>query len=66
MATPEPHPWLQPLYRRVLLFIVTLAWLGFELIQQDPLWLTIAVGVVLYAGWDFFLRGVYGRSTDKP
>lgn len=56
---PEPHPWFQPLHRRVLTMVVCLILLGIELYAQDPLWLAIAVGINAYAVWHFFLSDDY-------
>lgn len=59
MPSPAPHPWLRPLHRRVLVLAVCLGWLGFELVQQDPFWLLLAVAVTGWGVWDFFLSGNY-------
>jgi hypothetical protein len=50
----EPHPWLEPLHRRVITLIVCLAWLVFELLQRETLWLVMATAASAYALWDFF------------
>jgi len=61
----QPHPWLQPLYRRVLTTIACVLWVGFE-IWQEPgsLWFWIALFAAGYALWDFFLSGNYRTSGD--
>ena len=63
----QPHPWLEPLHRRVITLAVCLAWLIFELLQQEPLWLVLAAAASTYALWDFFLSGHYpirSKSAD--
>ncbi|MDQ2696952.1 MAG: DUF3329 domain-containing protein [Pseudomonadota bacterium] len=57
-----PHPWLQPLHRRVLTTLVCAGWLIFELFQQEPLWLFLAFAMTAYAVWDFFLSGNYAAK----
>ncbi|HET8726927.1 MAG TPA: DUF3329 domain-containing protein [Alphaproteobacteria bacterium] len=65
MPRNSPHPWLQPLHRRVLVMAVCVGWLVFEVIQQDPLWLFIAVAATGYGTWDLFLSGNYRASGDR-
>lgn len=60
----QPHPWLVPLYRRIGVMVVCVAWFAFELTQQDQLWLIMAGGATAYAAWDFFLSGNYRQP--KP
>lgn len=62
----QPHPWLEPLHRRVLTTLVCVAWVAFEL-WQDPggIWLLIGLGVTGYAVWDFFLSGNYRNSKPE-
>jgi hypothetical protein len=64
MSSPAPHPFFRPLYRRLLVMVACVAWLAFELVQQDPLWLALAVGATGYGAWDFFLSGNYGGKGD--
>ena len=59
-----PHPWFQPLWRRLLTTLVCLAWLGFELWQGEALWLILAAAFSIYALWDFFLSGNYQTAQD--
>ena len=44
--------WFRPLYRRVILIVVCLAWVAFELFMQgDDLWLMLSVLATVYAVW---------------
>jgi hypothetical protein len=56
----EPHPWLFPLYRRVIVILLCGLWLAFESFY-DPggLWFWLALGATAYGLWDFFLSGNY-------
>lgn len=56
----EPHPWLRPLYRRVVTTMVCLGWVAIELWWGgDGLWLVLALAALGWAIWDFFLSGTY-------
>jgi hypothetical protein len=60
----EPHPWLYPIHRRVVVSLLCGLWLGFEAFY-DPggLWFWLALGATAYALWDFFLSGNYRRTA---
>ncbi len=58
------NQWFRPLHRRVLTMAACVALLVFELFQQEPLWLVIAVAINAYAAWDFFLSGDYDGPSD--
>lgn len=59
------HPWLVPLYRRVLTTAVCVFWLGFEsLFDPGGLWFWLAFAATAWALWDFFLSGNYRRARD--
>jgi len=62
---PEPHPWLQPLYRRIAVFVFCIGWVIFEIFQNDLLWLAIAIAAALYAAWNFFLSGTYSNIASR-
>jgi len=56
----QPHPWLQPLHRRVLTTIACALFLAFET-WYDPggLFFWLMLFATAYAIWDFFLSGSY-------
>ena len=64
MFKSEPHPWLEPIGRRIGVTVLCALWLGFEL-WTDPssIWSMLAVFASGWAIWDFFLSGNY-RTTD--
>ena len=56
----EPHPWLEPLSRRVGVTVFIVLWLGFESwTEPGTLWFWLAVFALGWAIWDFFLSGNY-------
>jgi len=56
----EPHPWLEPLYRRVLVTAFCVGWLLIEFrLEPGGLWFWLAAAATAYAVWDFFLSGNY-------
>ena len=59
----QPHPWLKPLYRRVVTTLFCLAWVGFESWQElGGIWFWLALVATAYAIWDFFLSGNYREA----
>lgn len=62
MPTPQAHPWLEPLWVRLLIIVFLIAALAAEFLWLgDRLWLFLWGAALVYAIWDFFLRGVYGK-----
>lgn len=60
----EPHPWLEPAYRRVGVTLFCAIWLGFESWNEPgSLWFWLAILALGWAVWDFFLSGNYRSST---
>ena len=59
------HPWFNPLYRRCLTLAFCVGWLIFEVFQNEPLWLIMAIGITGLAVWDFFLSGRYPMPEDR-
>lgn len=64
MSDTRGHPWLKPLYRRVIVTIVCALWVTFEVYQESTFWFAVAVIALGYALWDFFLSGNY-RTSDE-
>ena len=60
----RPHPWFQPLYRRVLVMLFCAGWTAWEgYYDASSMWFLLMLGVTAWAAWDFFLSGNY---TPKP
>jgi hypothetical protein len=59
------HPFYKPLWRRVAIVAVVVAWLGFELWQgSDGIWVAIAAAMLVYAVYTFFVS--WPRDDQKP
>ena len=68
MQASKPHPWLVPLYRRIIVLAVCVVWLTVELIAQQSFWVIVAGAATGYAVWEFFLGPTYrdaGRTPDR-
>ncbi|MEQ8967678.1 MAG: hypothetical protein RID91_17825 [Azospirillaceae bacterium] len=50
------HPWLRPLYRRVIVTVLCVIWLGVESVFGDPFFSVLAMAMCAYAAWDFFIK----------
>lgn len=51
------HPFYKPLWRRIVIVLTIVAWLGFEVYQgTSGLWMAIAAGTLAYAIYTFFLN----------
>jgi hypothetical protein len=51
------HPFFRPLWIRVLIVVVCLAWSVFEFVGTgSPFWGVLFGVIGLYAGWHFFLN----------
>ena len=52
----ESHPFYKPLWRRIVLVCVLAAWTAFEVFYtQQPLWIVVAGGLLVYTAWIFLL-----------
>ena len=49
------HPFFAPLWRRVAIVAVTLAWALFEFVGGSPFWGIIFGAIGLYAAFQFFI-----------
>jgi hypothetical protein len=51
----------------VAVVAVVALWLGFELLySREPLWITIAAGMLAYAIWAFVLNWPKGKRGPSP
>ena len=55
MTPTNRHPWFKPLYRRLAVLAVCLAWLGLEVYGGELLWALFALSVTGYAVWALFI-----------
>lgn len=49
------HPFFRPLWRRVLIVAICIAWSIFEFVTNAPFWGTLALGFAAYGVWQFFI-----------
>jgi hypothetical protein len=62
----KPHPWLQPLYRRVLVTLFCFAWTVWEgVYDASSIWFLLMLGISAWAVWDFFLSGNYAPKAEE-
>jgi hypothetical protein len=55
-----PHPWLQPLWRRVALLLFCAAWVGFEAyLEPGGTWFWMIAAITAWGIWEFLLSGKY-------
>ncbi|EAB6718043.1 hypothetical protein BO068_004650 [Escherichia coli] len=65
MAQNNSHPWLDPLWRRVLLIGACAVWTAFELYNGDKFW-TAMVGIVTVYGAYSYLYDYTPSTAKKP
>ncbi|MCX2721198.1 DUF3329 domain-containing protein [Roseibium salinum] len=49
------YPFFRPLWVRVTVVLVCLAWAVLEFATDAPFWGTLFAGLGIYCGWRFFL-----------
>ena len=54
MTRDSQHPFFRPLWRRIAVVVVCVAWAVIEFSSGAPLWAVIALGFAAYAVWQFF------------
>ncbi len=63
----KPHPWLQPVYRRVLVTVFCVAWTAWEAYYDiSSIWFMLMIGVTAWAIWDFFISDNYKTAEGEP
>jgi hypothetical protein len=61
----QDHPFLRPLWRRILLVAFCVCWSAWEIFYNgEQLWIYIALGMTAYATWVFLIT--YDRKPPKP
>ncbi|MEM9629966.1 MAG: hypothetical protein AAGA50_01480 [Pseudomonadota bacterium] len=60
---PVEHPWLDPLWCRILLVAFCAGWTGLEYLTGSTTWVFIAGGICLYAAWAYL---VTYKGPDDP
>jgi hypothetical protein len=65
MTNEADHPWLRPLWRRVVLVGFCAAWSVFELVAGESFWAMIAIGMTAYGAWLFLINYKPGGNTQE-
>lgn len=60
----QEHPFLRPLYRRVILVAICFAWAGFELYMGSQTWAILSAAIGVYGVWIFFVT--YKPLDETP
>lgn len=60
----QNSPFYKPLWRRIVITAVVALWVAFEIYQGSGFWLVIAVAMLCYALWIFFLS--WPKTPDNP
>jgi hypothetical protein len=59
------HPWLRPLWVRVLVVLLASGWAVLEFATGSPFWGMLFLGLGAYAAWSFFLDPDRHRSPPS-
>lgn len=60
----QDSPFYKPLWRRIVITAIVALWVAFEIYQGSGFWLVIAVAMLCYALWIFFLS--WPKTPDNP
>lgn len=63
MASNNAHPFLDPLWRRIVLIGLCAAWFAWEAYNGDKFWMTMVGVVTLYGAWTYLFTYV---PSDRP
>jgi hypothetical protein len=62
-VTQAAHPWLQPLWRRILVVAFCVAWVAMEAwLEPWGTWFWMFVAITAWGVWEFFLSGKYRQA----
>lgn len=59
------HPMFNPLWRRVLVVVVTGGWAVFELVRGNVAWGALFGAAVAWCAYEFFLNWEHQEPQDK-
>lgn len=62
MANKNSHPFLDPLWRRVVMIGACAMWFVFELLNKDPMWQMLVGTVTVYGAYTYLYA--YTPSSD--
>ena len=55
MTNDSKHPFFRPLWRRVAIVAVVLAWSAFEWANGETVWGVMTLAIAVYGVWVFFV-----------
>ena len=64
MASNTSHPFLDPLWRRVVLVAACAVWCTVEFLYGTPIWATLVGAVTVYGAYAYLYA--YRPSTSSP
>lgn len=64
MAKSASHPFLDPLWRRVVLIVACAIWTVVEILYGTPMWATLVGAVTVYGAYTYIYT--YKPSTEEP
>lgn len=64
MANKQSHPFLDPLWRRILLVAVCAIWTVVEVFYGTPFWIMLVGALTVYAAWTYVY--IYEPSEGPP
>jgi hypothetical protein len=56
------HPWFRPLWVRLLVTALPVAWALFEFVDGSPFWGVLFLALGVYAAWEFFFASRGGQA----
>ncbi|MGB3387497.1 MAG: DUF3329 domain-containing protein [Pseudaminobacter sp.] len=62
MTKDNEHPFFRPLWRRIAVVAVCIAWAGVEIAAGERIWALVASAAACYAVWQLLLR--YSPPAD--
>jgi len=63
----QEHPFFRPLWRRIVLVVLLVAWAAYELlVSQETLWVVISLAALAYAVWIFLITFPKRPSEPPP
>lgn len=66
MASSTAHPFLDPLWRRVVLVVLCAAWTAVEAYHQNTFWATMVGAVTAYGAWAYLYDYRPSTEDEKP
>lgn len=66
MAQGNAHPFLDPLWRRVVLVVACAIWTALEAWNQNTFWATLIGAITAYGAWAYLYDYRPSTDTDKP